>query len=112
MGELVCYVKILSHYFCVVLSVEKASWGFTFGNETGDVLAGKTSPCNWMAHSKIVYPKAQESYDIMSTASDPWKVLNRRQIDVPFKLFELRCFDCRHIPAICGAPRRGDCVVR
>ncbi|CAJ1933061.1 unnamed protein product [Cylindrotheca closterium] len=93
--------------FCI----QKNSWGFVFGNETEDVLAGKTSPCNWIAHSKKVSSKTQDSYDIMSTASDPWKVLNRRGIDVPFKGYELRCFDCRHDPLFCGsAAGRGDCV--
>eukprot|EP00526_Cylindrotheca_closterium_P003066 CAMPEP_0113602058 /NCGR_PEP_ID=MMETSP0017_2-20120614/554_1 /TAXON_ID=2856 /ORGANISM="Cylindrotheca closterium" /LENGTH=1493 /DNA_ID=CAMNT_0000510381 /DNA_START=144 /DNA_END=4625 /DNA_ORIENTATION=- /assembly_acc=CAM_ASM_000147 len=90
--------------------VQKASWGFTFGNETGDVLSGETSPCDWLAHSKTVTPKTQDSYDIMTTASEPWRVLNRRGIDVPFSRFDLLCFDCRHDASFCGAPDRGECV--
>lgn len=97
--------------FCMNHSVDKAVWGFTFGENTGDVLAHRTTPCNAVAQSKVVLPKGQDSYNIMSTASDPWKVLNSRQVDVPFKLFELRCFDCRHLPLFCGGPDRGECVV-
>ena len=92
---------------------EVSSWVFSYGDNSINVTADYEPPliCAWKAKSTEIDPLSDDSYDIITSASNDWFIRNQRKVVVPMSGITLKCFDCSN-DDLCGEDEgRGKCVV-